>query len=64
MPEFKTIRKVAATGLISEHQLRMMVARGECPGLYVGNRFNVNVTALAEMLDAQSRANVKAVAER
>ena len=55
MPEFKTIRQTAATGILSEHRLRIMVAQGVCPGLRVGNRFLVNVSALAEMLDSMSR---------
>lgn len=56
MPNFRTIRQVAATGIISEHYLRQMVARGECLGVWSGNRFLVNLSALAEQLDAQSRA--------
>lgn len=55
MPEFKTIRQTAATGIITEHYLRLMVARGDCPGIRSGNRFLVNVPALAEMLDKLSR---------
>lgn len=58
MPEFKTIRQTAATGILSEHRLRLMVAEGKCPGIRTGNRFLVNVTALAEMLDKESRAGV------
>ena len=60
MPVFKTIRQTAATGLISEHGLRIMVAEGRCPGIYMGTRFMVNVTALAEQLDTDSRAAVVA----
>ena len=55
MPIFKTIRQTAATGLLSEHRLRILVAKGECPGIYSGSRFLVNVTALSEQLDAQSK---------
>ena len=55
MPEFKTIRQTAATGILSEHRIRLMVAAGQCPGIRTGNRFLVNVSALAEMLDAESR---------
>lgn len=55
MVEFLTIRKTAATGLISEHYLRQMVAQGRCPGIYSGNRFLVNVEALRERLDWESR---------
>ena len=57
MPEFKTIRQTAATGLISEHYLRIMVKRGDCPGVRSGNRFLVNVPALREKLDKESREN-------
>lgn len=61
MSEFKTIRQAAATGLTSEHHLRQLVAQGKCPGVRSGNRFLVNVAALCEMLDAESR---KAVAQQ
>lgn len=59
MPEFKTVRQVASSGLISEHFLRQLVARGECPGFFSGNRFLVNVQALAEILDARSREGLR-----
>lgn len=59
MPEFKTIREVARTGLISEHYLRMMVKRGECPCIKSGNRVLVNVPALREKLDAMSKGEEK-----
>ena len=55
MPEFKTIRQTAATGLISEHYLRILVKQGKCPHIMCGNRVLVNYTALAEMLDKISR---------
>lgn len=55
MPEFKTIRQTAATGILPEHRLRIMVAQGVCPGIQTGNRFLVNVSALAEMLESMSR---------
>lgn len=60
MPEFKTIRQTAATGILSEHRLRLMVAQGVCPGIKTGNRFLINVSALAEMLDEESRKTVEA----
>ena len=55
MPQFRTIRQVAASGLISEHYLRCMVARGECPGFRSGNRFLINVELLKEKLNEMSR---------
>lgn len=60
MPEFKTIRQTAATGILSEHRIRLMVAAGQCPGIKTGNRFLVNISALAEMLDAESRKTKEA----
>lgn len=59
MPEFKTIRQTAATGILPEHRLRLMVAAGECPGIQSGNRFLINVSALAEKLDEMSRCAVR-----
>lgn len=59
MSTFKTIRQTAATGILTEHRLRLMVAQGNCPGIRTGNRFLVNVEALSELLDRQSREVVK-----
>lgn len=56
MRKFLTTRQTATEGLISEHQLRLLVAQGKCPGIYAGNRFMVNYHALEEMLETQSRA--------
>ena len=57
MPTFKTIRQAAAMGLMTEHYLRQLVAQGKCPGIRSGNRFLVNVEALTEQLDTESRRN-------
>lgn len=56
---FKTIRQTAATGILTEHRLRLMVAEGTCPGIRTGNRFMVNLDALAEMLDRESRKGLE-----
>ena len=50
VPVFMTINKTAGLGFISHVKLRKMVANGECPGFYTGNRFMVNVDALIEKL--------------
>lgn len=50
-----TIRQVAATGLISEHFLRLRQRRGLVPGIYSGNRFLVNVEELEDMLRSESK---------
>ena len=59
MSTFKTIRQTAAMGILTEHRIRLMVAQGLCPGIRTGNRFLVNVNALVELLDKQSREEVK-----
>ena len=59
MPSLKTIRQVAASGLLSEHYLRIRQRQGKLPGIFVGNRFLVDVDALSEMLRAESAAAVK-----
>lgn len=52
---FQTVRQVARYLEVPEHLIRSMVAKGECPGIYSGNRFLVHVEALREYLDAESR---------
>lgn len=54
---FKTIRQTAAQGIAPENLIRRLVAQRKCPGIYSGNRFLVNVEALTEWLDEQSRGH-------
>ena len=56
---FLTIRQVAATGILSEHHLRLLAKRGELPGAYAGNRFKVNYPLLIEKLNCESLEAVK-----
>ena len=58
MPTFKTIRQTAATGILPEHRLRLMQKQKLLPGIQSGNRFLVNVDALVEMLNTESRKAV------
>lgn len=44
--EFRSIRQVAAAGVLSEHHLRLLLAQGKLPGIYSGNRFKVNMQQL------------------
>ena len=59
-PQFMTIRQVAATGILSEHHLRLMAKKGELPGIYAGTRFKVNYPLLVEKLN-QDSMEVKSV---
>ena len=45
---------------LNETTLRRMIHAGKVPGFQNGRTFLVNYEALMEMLDTQSRANVKA----
>lgn len=56
---FKTIRQTAKQGVAPESLIRRLVAQGKCPGIYSGTRFLVNVEALTEQLDRQSREVVQ-----
>ncbi len=53
-PKFLTIRETAATGILSEHHLRLMAKRNELPGIYAGTRFKVNYPLLVEKLNRDS----------
>lgn len=59
MNMYKTIRQTAAMGILPEHRIRILVAKGECPGFYSGTRFMVNTRLLEEQLDRQSMATVR-----
>lgn len=41
--------------MISETELRRRVKTGNCPGVYYGSRFMVNVEMLREQLNEESR---------
>lgn len=57
---FSTIRQASRKIDFPENRIRAMVKQGVCPGIYSGNRFLVNVDALVELLENQSREAVKA----
>lgn len=54
-PRFPTINQTAKICGIPNHLLRKMLADGELPGFYSGNRFHVNLKQLDEKLDTISR---------
>lgn len=60
---FKTIREIAAEGIISQHFLRQLVAAGKCPGIRVGNRFLVHREQLIEYLSTASRRSMEGMAD-
>lgn len=60
VPKFLTIRQTAATGILSEHHLRLLEKQGKLPGIYSGNRFKVNVDLLVDQLNRESAERVQA----
>ena len=52
IPRMLTINETAATGILTEHALRVMVAKNEIPHLKVGNRVLLNYDRLVERLQA------------
>lgn len=60
---FRTIREIAAEGIISQHYLRQLVAAGKCPGLRVGNRFMVHREQLIAYLNEASRQSMEGMAD-
>lgn len=60
VPKFLTIRQMAATGILSEHHLRLLEKQGKLPGIYSGNRFKVNVDLLVDQLNRESAEQVQA----
>lgn len=54
--KFLTIRQTAASGILSEHHLRLLEKQGRLPGVRSGNRFLVNLPLLLQQLDRESLA--------
>ena len=55
---FMTIRQTAATGLVSEHHLRLRLKQGRLPGFYSGKWYWIDFPALVDLLHEEARANV------
>lgn len=51
-PTMMTIRKIAGTGLMSEHALRMMLKAGKLPAIFIGKKALINYDKLCEELQA------------
>ena len=51
LPRMRTIREVAATGLLSEYSLRLMEKQGKLPCIYVGKKCLINLDLLIQKLN-------------
>ena len=54
MPKMLTIRQIAATGILSEHAIRMLVKAGKIPHLTVGKKVLINYNTVVKMLEGLS----------
>ena len=52
MPQMMTIRQIAATGILSEHAIRMLVKAGKIPHLTVGRKVLINFDTVLKMLES------------
>ena len=50
-PTMKTIRQTAATGILPEHAIRVLVKQDKIPHLRVGNKVLINYEKLCVMLN-------------
>ena len=50
-PKMMTVKEVAATGILSEYAIRLLIKEGRLPVLRVGNRALINFDRFREDLD-------------
>lgn len=50
-PKMMTIRQTAATGILSEYALRLLIKQGAIPFVRVGSRTLINYNTLCRYLD-------------
>lgn len=60
IPTFLTIRQTAATGVLSEHHLRLMEKQGRLPGIRTDKTFRVNFEMLLAQLNRESAEQAQA----
>jgi hypothetical protein len=49
-PRMLTVRQVAATGIMPEHALRLLIKQNRIPYIMVGSKALINYTALCSQL--------------
>ncbi len=52
MPKMMTIRQIAATGILPEHTIRILVKAGKIPHLTVGRKVLINFDTVLKMLES------------
>lgn len=52
--KFLTVREVAATGILTEYSIRLMLKQKKIPAIYINRKALINYPLLLEVLDKQS----------
>lgn len=52
--KFLTVREVAATGILTEYSIRLMLKQKKIPAIYINRKALINYPLLLEALDKQS----------
>lgn len=53
-PRMMSIREIAATGLLPEHALRLLLKAGKLPAIHIGKKALINYDRLCEALHGLS----------
>lgn len=56
--QYESARVFAKRGILSERELREMIAAGKIPGIHTAKGFKINCSLFMEQLDDMSRRNV------
>lgn len=59
LPRMRTIREVAATGLLSEYALRLLEKQGKLPSIRVGTKILINLDLLIQQLNNPKGENLE-----
>ena len=59
-PRMMTVREVAATGILPENAIRVMLKEGRIPAIYIGRKALINYDALCDQLEELRGGNPNA----
>lgn len=59
IPKMRTIREIAATGLLSEYALRLLEKQGKLPSIRVGTKILINLDLLIQQLNNPKGENLE-----
>lgn len=57
LPRMRTVREIAATGLMSEYALRLLEKQGRLPSIRVGTKILINLDLLIQLLNTPKGEN-------